>query len=152
MDAVLRGAAIYVFLLLIVRITGRRELGEMTAFDFVLLLIVGESTQQALLGDDYSVTNAMLVICTLVVIDLALSLVKGRLPRIEQLVDGLPLVVVENGRPLRERLRKARIDEQDVLSAARQTHGLERMEQIKYAVLECTGTISVIPAPQQHGS
>lgn len=148
MDAVLRSAAIYLFLLLVFRVAGRRELGEMTSFDFVLLLIIGEATQQALLGDDFSVTNAMLVICTLVALDIGLSLGKRRWPRVERLLDGLPLVLVENGRPLRDRLRMARIDEQDVLTAARSSHGLERMEQIKYAVLECSGTISVIPLPR----
>jgi uncharacterized membrane protein YcaP (DUF421 family) len=74
-----------------------------------------------------------------------LSLWKRRSPTIEKLLDGVPLVVVENGQPLRDRMNKARIDENDVLTAARELQGLERMEQIKYAVLERSGGISIIP-------
>jgi uncharacterized membrane protein YcaP (DUF421 family) len=145
MDAILRGAFIYFILLVVIRLSGRRTLGEMTTFDFVLLLIVAETTQQALLGDDFSVTNAFLLIITLVGIDILMSLLKNRFATVERAVDGIPMVIVENGRPLQERLRKSRLDEHDVLSAARRLQGLERMDQIKYAVLEADGAISIIP-------
>jgi uncharacterized membrane protein YcaP (DUF421 family) len=82
---------------------------------------------------------------TLVGVDVLLSLFKQRSPRLEQWLDGLPLVIVENGRPLPELIGRARIDEQDILSAARERQGLERMDQIKYAVLETSGGISIIP-------
>jgi uncharacterized membrane protein YcaP (DUF421 family) len=117
----------------------------MTSFDFVLLLVIGEATQQALLGNDFSLTNSFLVIMTLIGIDVALSLAKQRSARLERMLDGLPMVIVENGQPLRERMAKARVDEHDILAAARERQGLERMEQIKYAVLECSGGISIIP-------
>ncbi len=144
MDAVLSGLIVYAFLLIVFRISGKRSLGQVTTFDFVLLLIVAETTQQALLGDDYSITNAFLLIVTLLAIDIGLSLIKHRSPRLDRLIEGLPLVIVEGGRPLRERMVRARVDDQDVLSAARIAQGLERMEQIKYAVLERNGTISII--------
>src|SRR5699024_10454047 len=105
-------------------------------FDFILLLIISEATQQAMLGNDFSVTNAFLVIMTLIGLDIGLSLLKQLSPRLDQLLEGLPLVIVEDGRLLKERMRKARIDEEDILTAARELQGLERMEQIKYAVLE----------------
>lgn len=145
MDAVLRGAAVYVIIFVIIRLSGRRTLGETTTFDFVLLLIIAETTQQALLGEDFSVTNAFLLITTLVGIDVLLSYLKGRFNKIDRALDGLPLVIVENGQPLAERLRKARLDESDILATARRLQGLERMDQIKYAVLEANGAISIIP-------
>ncbi|WP_295519487.1 YetF domain-containing protein [uncultured Pseudomonas sp.] len=145
MESVLRAAAIYVFLLVLFRITGRRALAEITTFDFVLLLVIGEATQQALLGDDFSVINAFVVIATLVLIDILLSLFKRRSPQVGRFLDGVPLIVVEYGKPLTQRLRKARLTEEDILEAARQSQGLERLEQIRFAVLEKNGQISVIP-------
>ncbi|MXS20326.1 DUF421 domain-containing protein [Pseudomonas oryzihabitans] len=147
MESVLRAAAIYVFLLVLFRITGRRALSEITTFDFVLLLVIGEATQQALLGDDFSVINAFVVIATLVLIDILLSLFKERSPKVGRFLDGVPLIVVEYGKPLTARLRKARLTEEDILEAARQSQGLERLEQIRFAVLEKNGQISVIPEP-----
>ena len=145
MDSVLRALAIFGFLLVLMRFAGRRTLGEMTPFDFVLLLILGETTQQALLGDDFSVTNAMIVIVTLLGADIALSLLKQRSRRLERLIDGVPILIVNDGAPVREALDKCRVDEEDVLSAARLQQGLERMDQIRWAVLETNGEISVVP-------
>lgn len=145
METVLRGVAIYVILLIVFRIAGRRTLSQATTFDFVLLLIVGETTQQALLGNDYSITNAFLLVITLIGIDIGLSLLKQRSAKLDQLIDGVPLIIVEDGRLLKQRMAKARVDEHDVLTAARETQGLERLEQIKYAVLEANGGISIIP-------
>lgn len=144
MDAVLRGVAIYVALLIIFRINGKRALGQVTTFDFVLLLIIAETTQQALLGDDFSVTNAFLLILTLVGLDLGLSLLKRRWKMLDLYLEGGPLVIVENGQPIKEYLAKARLDEDDILHAARDLQGLERMDQIKYAVLERNGEITII--------
>jgi len=145
MDAILRGFIIYLFLLVLFRIAGRRTLGQMTNFDFVLLLIISEATQNAMIGNDFSLTNGMLVILSLVGLDIAFSLLKQRFPALNRHLEGLPLVLVEQGRPLKELMRKSRVDEQDILSSAREKHGIERMEQIKYAVLETNGGISIIP-------
>lgn len=145
MESVLRAAAIYFFLLIVLRLVGRRALSEVTTFDFVLLLIIGEATQQALLGEDFTVTNAFLVILTLVVIDLIMAALQERSPGFARAVSGVPVIVVEDGRPLREIMRKARIDDGEIMEAARASHGLERMEEIKYAVLERNGGISIIP-------
>jgi uncharacterized membrane protein YcaP (DUF421 family) len=145
MDAILRAVAIYFFLLVVFRISGRRTLAQITTFDFVLLLIIGEATQQGLLGEDFSVTNAFLVIAALLVIDIGLSLLKAHVPSVGKLLDGVPMVLVENGVPLRERMKRARVDEEDVLESARQSQGLERLEDIRFAVLEINGSISIIP-------
>lgn len=149
MESVLRAVAVYGFLVLVIRLAGRRTMAQLTDFDFVLLLIIAEATQQGLLGDDSSITNAFLVILTLIVIDIGLSLWKQRSSRIEKWLDGVPLVIVEEGRLLEDRVKKARVDEQDILAAARMLHGLERMSQIKYAVLERAGGISIIPQPHE---
>jgi len=145
MDAIARGVVMYFFLLVLFRIAGRRTLGQMTNFDLVLLLIISEATQNAMLGNDFSVTNGILVILTLVGIDIGLSLLKQYFPQVERHLEGLPLVLVDRGRPLKDLMHKARVDEQDILSSAREKHGIERMEQIKYAVLEAHGGISIIP-------
>jgi uncharacterized membrane protein YcaP (DUF421 family) len=145
MDAVLRAAAIYFFLLALFRISGSRTLADATAFDLVLLLIVAEATQQALVGTDYSVTAAVLLILTLVGVDIALSFAKQRSRRLERIMDGMPVVLVEDGRALTGPMNRARVDEKDIMSAARLHQGLERLDQIKFAVLESSGGISIIP-------
>jgi uncharacterized membrane protein YcaP (DUF421 family) len=146
MDAVVRALIIYVFLMIIFRVSGKRSLGQITTFDFVLLLIIGESVQQGLIGEDFSLTKAVLLIVTLVIADIGFSLWKQRWPAIGKFMDGVPVIVVEHGKPIEEHMSRARVDIADILSAARETHGLERIDQIKYAVLERNGGISIIPA------
>jgi uncharacterized membrane protein YcaP (DUF421 family) len=144
-SSIVRAAAVYLILLLIFRVAGKRTLSEITTFDFVLLLIISEAVQQGMIDNDNSVTNAVLIVSTLVVIDIALSLVKQRFPRFERLLEPRPVVIVSNGVLQKDAAREERIDEQDVLTAARSVHGLERMDQVKHAVLESGGKISVIP-------
>jgi uncharacterized membrane protein YcaP (DUF421 family) len=145
MDSVLRGLATYVFVWLVFRIAGKRSLTDITTFDFVLLLIISETTQAALVSDDNSLTNSFLLIATLVGTDVGLSLWKQYCPGLERAMDGVPLVILEDGRPLRDRMAKSRVDESDILAAARELQGLERLDQIKYAVLERHGGITIIP-------
>lgn len=149
MESIIRAAVIYAFMLLLFRIAGKRSVVEMSSFEFVMLLIVGEATQQAILGKDYSITNAFLVITTLIGINILLSLLKVRSHSIKRLFDGMPLVIVENGRPIKDLMKKVRVMEDDVMSAAREFQGLERMEQIKFAVLETSGIISIIPKDEE---
>ena len=146
MASVLRGIAICITLLVILRLSGRRTLSQMTPFDFVLLLIVAETTQQALLGDDFSLANAIVLILTLFTVDILLSYLKTWLPGIARLVDGVPTVLISRGEPDVRALQRARIAIEDILEAARQQHGLERLDQIKFAVLEIGGNISIVPA------
>ncbi len=145
MHAVLRAAAIYAFVWLVFRLAGKRTLGQTTTFDFVLLLIIAETTQQALLGDDFSIVTAFVLITTLVGIDIVISLLKQQFPRVERTIDGQPTLIVDNGRPLEDRMARARVDRDDILEAARRLRGLERFDQIKYAVLERSGGITIIP-------
>lgn len=135
---------IHLFLMVVFRLAERRTLAELTAFDFVLLLVIGEAPQQALLGEDFSLFNAFLVILTLIGLEILFSLLKPRSSRFEKWLDGVPMIIVEHGHPLKDLMIKARIDEEDII-AARQKQGLERMDQIKYAILERSGGISIVP-------
>lgn len=148
MDSILRAVAIYAILMIIFRISGKRSLAQITTFDFVLLLVIGEATQQALLGDDFSLTNATLVIITLLGLDIALSMLQERFSFLTPWIEDVPLVLVNEGEMLESRMKKTRISEADILHAARSTQGLERMDQIKYAVLERTGEVSIIAKQQ----
>ena len=145
MDSIFRAAAVYVFVWLVLRVAGKRTLTEATTFDLVLLLIISETTQQAMIDSDHSVTNAFLLIVTLVGIDVMTSIWKQRSRTVAKVMDGVPLIILEDGRLLEDRARQVRVEEADVLLAARQAHGLERLDQIKYAVLERSGGISIIP-------
>ncbi|MED7669832.1 DUF421 domain-containing protein [Pseudomonas moraviensis subsp. stanleyae] len=151
MDSVLRALAMYLALMVLFKIAGRRSLAELTTFDFVLLMIIGEATQQALLGDDFSLTNAFLVIITLIAVDVGFSLLKQRSSWVSRLIDGEPTIIVENGKLLHRRLRHARLVEADVMEAARSSQGIETIEQIKFAIIERNGKISVIRQEPEGG-
>jgi uncharacterized membrane protein YcaP (DUF421 family) len=146
-DLVIRGLVIYGVLLLLMRASGNRQFSELTAFDAVLIIIISETTQQALIGgEDFSLTTAVVLISTLVGIDVLISLVKQKSKRADLVLEGVPVLLVEKGQLLRNNMKQERVDENDILEAARSSHGIERMNQIKYAILERNGNISVIPA------
>ena len=145
MQSVFRAAAVYFILLLVFRVSGNRSIGQITAFDFVLLLIISEAIQQAMITTDYSITNAFVIVVTLVGLDIMMSLWKQRSEKVARILDGLPVLVIENGKPHHDRMQKERVDEADILQAAREKHGLERMDQIKHAVVEASGGITVVP-------
>lgn len=145
MQSVVRAAVVYLMLLLVFRVSGNRSIGQITAFDFVLLLIISEAIQQAMITTDYSVTNAFLIVVTLVGLDIMMSLWKQKSERVARILDGVPVLVVENGRIHEDRMQKERVDESDILAAAREKHGLERMDQIKHAIVEASGGITIVP-------
>lgn len=145
MNPVVRGLAVYLFVYIVFRILGKRSLAEITTFDFVLLLIISEATTDALIGEDYSLVACFIMVSTLIGIDYALSLIKEKSKWFEVVSEGAPLIIVDHGKPLKKRMAKSKVDEEDVLEAAREKHGLERMDQVKYAVLERDGSISIIP-------
>lgn len=145
MDPVLRSLAIYTFLLVVFRLAGKRTLADITPFDLVLLLIIGEATSQGLLGDEHSVTNAVVVVTTLVVVDVLVSLAKQHVPALARVTEGVPLLLVDDGELLHERMDRARVDEHDLLEAARTSQGIGSLAEIRYAVLERNGVISIIP-------
>jgi uncharacterized membrane protein YcaP (DUF421 family) len=149
MDEVLRAAAIYLVLMLIFRFAGKRSMAEVTPFDFVLLLIFSEALQNALVDDDSSLTVGLIVVTTLLTVNILLSLIKQRWPGVELLLEGAPIVVMDEGKMLKDRMGKARIDEGDILEAARLQQGIDSLDQIRTAVLERSGGISIMPKQSQ---
>jgi uncharacterized membrane protein YcaP (DUF421 family) len=145
MDSVLRGAATYLFVWLIFRITGKRTLAEITTFDAVLLLIISETTQAALVDNDNSFTNSALLILSIIGLDVFFSCMKQRFPAIEKVMDGTPVLIVDRGELQCEAMERERVDEHDILHAARNLQGLGTLDEIEYAILEQTGEITIIP-------
>lgn len=145
MEPVIRAAVVYIVLLLIFRIAGKRTLSQITTFDLVLLLIISEVVQQAMVVNDASLLNAFLLVITLVGLNIAISLIKQRSPAFSKLIDSVPVVLIENDKVHKDRMDRERVDEEDILESARELQGIERLDQIKYAVLERSGHITVVP-------
>ena len=148
MDSVIKATVVYFALWAIIRVSGRRTLGEMTAFDFVLFMIISGSTQRAITGQDYSLTNALLLVATFVALDIGLSIVELKWPAMRRILNAMPMILVENGSLMADRMRRARITEDNILASARRLNGLERIDQIKFAILEASGEITIVPAEQ----
>lgn len=142
---VLRAAGVYVFLLAVFRVSGRRTLAQVTNFDLILVLIIGDATQQAIIGDDFTMIAGVLAVSTLLLLDVGLSLAKQRWPQVDVVVDGLPLPLVSAGVLRRELMASEGVSEDDLLVAARESRGLTRLDQISDAVLEASGGITVVP-------
>lgn len=146
MDSVIiRSTIIYFFILIVLRMAGKRSLSEMTTFDFVLVLIISEATQQAIIDDDHSIMGGMLAIITLVFLDVALSVLTVRFKFLDKVMNGVAMFILEDGKLYLDRMKKARIQIEDILESARKTHGLESLDEIKSAILEKDGSISIIP-------
>lgn len=148
MESVIRGVTIYVFLWLIFRISGKRTLAETSPFELVLLLIISEVTNQAMVDSDHSITNSFLLIMTLVGMSVLLSLVKHHFPPGSRWLEGLPLPVMKDGKLLKRNMDKARVDEEEIVMSARYTQGVERIDDVKEATVENDGKISIVPKTQ----
>jgi uncharacterized membrane protein YcaP (DUF421 family) len=144
--SVTRTAGIYVFLLIVFRVSGRRTLAQVTNFDLILVLIIGDATQQALVGDDYTVTTGLVVVSTLVLVDVALGKAKQRWRTVDAIVDGLPLPLIVHGQVRHDQMKAEGVTMDDVLTTAREVHGLSSAAQVDSAVLEQHGGISILPA------
>ena len=144
METLFRAALVYLFLTLLFRLAGKRTLSQVTPFDLVLLLIISETVQQAMIAEDNSMTNAALLVLTLIAIDIALSWLKQRWNWLDRVMDDRPLIIVQDGKPIEDRMKRERVSEGEVMASARHTQGVRRMEDIAYAVLETDGKISII--------
>lgn len=144
MDSVFRALLVYLVLLVVTRAAGRRTLAQITVFDFVLLTVIAETSGQVLPGDDYSLTGTVIVILTLVIVDVLLAYAKALSPRLNRIIDGVPTVLIATGKIDHDALRRARVNLTDVMESARDKHGLRRLDQIDFAVLEVGGAISII--------
>jgi uncharacterized membrane protein YcaP (DUF421 family) len=145
MASVLRAILAYWFLVLTVRAIARRPGAQMTPFEFVLIFFIGGISIQAVVADDRSITNAFCDVAAIAMMHVLVTKLKQRFPTFGRIVDGTPVLVFENGQWNRNRMQHHGIQEEDVMAAAR-GQGLLRQDQIKYAVIERNGEISIIEA------
>lgn len=145
MELIVRCVLIYLGLLLIFRIAGKRALAQITTFDIVMLLIIAETTQQALVHDDGSLTNAFILIATFLTLEIAFSRLTLRWPVLNNWLNSRPVILMQDGRVVRERLDAERVSVDDIRRAGRETQGVPNLGHIEHAVLETDGAISVIP-------
>ena len=143
MDLVLRAIFLFGFVYGLTRIIGRRELSSLEPFDFILLIVLGDAIQQGLTQDDYSVTGAMIVIGTFAALQVLISYVSFRIPKLRPVLDGEPIVVVEDGNPIERNLKRERLTVAEVMEEARQQQ-IASLDEVQWAVLETSGAISFI--------
>lgn len=143
MAASLRALLFYLFLVLVVRIVGRRPGKQITPFEFVLVFFMGGLALTAMVGDDASLTNAFIQVLTIAFTHFAIALARSRSPRLARLLDGTPLILLENGHWRSNTLSKMRIQDDDVMAQARD-QGVATLEKIEIAILERNGQISII--------
>jgi uncharacterized membrane protein YcaP (DUF421 family) len=146
MDVVLRAIFGFLFLLFLTRIVGRRELSTMEPLDLILLVILGDLTQQGVTQSDNSITGIVLAIGTMGLMTVAVSYLSFRVKRLRPLLDGEPIVLVQDGAPLLRNLRRERITTEELAASARIQAQIESFDEVKWAILETNGQISWIKA------
>jgi uncharacterized membrane protein YcaP (DUF421 family) len=145
MDIVLRAAFAFAFIFFLTRIVGRRELSSLEPFDLILLIVLGDLVQQGVTQSDYSITGLVLAGGTIALMQVLASYLSFRFRRLQPLLDGEPIVLVENGRVLERNLARERLTREEVLEHARQSCQIDSFDRIRLAILETSGQISFIP-------
>ncbi len=143
MDLVLRAAFVFAFMLLLTRIIGKRELSSLQPFDLILLIVLGDALQQGLTQDDYSLTGAVLVVGTIAVLQVCVSWIGYRFPRSRPVLEGEPVVIVQDGKVIERNLKRERLTVEEIHEAARKQQ-IAHLAEIRFAVLETDGEISFI--------
>lgn len=143
MDIVFRAAAAYVFIVFMLRIIGRRELSTLAPTDLVLLVVMGDLIQNGVTQSDYSVTGVFLAVSTFALLTVAMSFVTFKSRRADRLIEGEPLILVQDGKPVEKNLRAERIALSDIAEEAR-GNGIESLDEVKWCVLEASGSMSFI--------
>jgi uncharacterized membrane protein YcaP (DUF421 family) len=145
MDLVVRATVVFFFIYLVTRVVGKRELSSMEPFDLILLIVTGDLVQQAITQSDYSVTGALTVISTIALLTVFVSWVNWRFRRMRSVLEGQPVVLVENGKMIEPNMKRERITVEDIESEGRQQQ-ITDIGDIRWALLETNGRISIIPA------
>lgn len=140
----LRMAAIYLVTLIGLRLAGKREMGQMTVFDLVVLLLIANAVQNAMVGLDTSLTGGVLAAVVLLVLNAVVARLRLRWSRLRRLVEGSPTLLVLHGEVLADHLRREGLDQQTLETALRE-HGVAEVRDVEMAVLEIDGSISVVP-------
>jgi len=144
MDLVLRATFAFVLIYVMTRLIGRRELGKLQAFDLILFIVIGDLVQQGITQSDYSATGLTLVVSRLALLTVFVSWVSFRFPRIRPLLDGEPVVILEDGQLIAANLKRTRLSLDDIEEAAR-LQQIASLETVRWAVFENSGDISFIP-------
>lgn len=144
METVLRIVLIYLFLMIALRLMGKREFGELAPFDFVVLLLIPEMFSQAMVREDFSMTNALIAVSTLLTLVFLTSLLNFRFSGFGKVIAGAPAVLVRHGHLVTANLQKERVAPGEVLDAMHAA-GLHRMDEVRWAILETDGRITIIP-------
>ena len=147
MDIVIRAAIAFCFVFLLTRVVGRRELSSLEPFDLILLVMVGDLVQQGVTQNDFSVTGLILASTTIALLTVVVSYTSFKVPRLRPVLDGEPVVVVEDGNPIERNLARNRITLGELQAAARM-EGIASIADVRWAVLETSGQISFIPKAQ----
>jgi len=158
MEIVLRSAAVFVFLWFLMRVIGKKELAEISAFELVLLVVIGDLVQQGVTQEDMSVTGAVLATGTIALLVVAMSYAGFRWKRARTVVEGVPVVIVSDGRLVTESMRFERLTEDDVVAEARE-QGIGDIAEVRLGVLESDGRFSFVrfdraqapPSEERHG-
>ncbi len=145
LELVVRTAVIYLFFLVFLRLSGKRQLGQFTLFDIALVLLAANALQPAMTGPDQSITGGVIIIITMFTVNRLVAEARLRIPIVRRLLEFAPTVIGRDGKWLASELEKQELDLDDVETALRE-HGLERVEQLKVATLEEDGSISIVPA------
>ena len=143
MDLAVRSAVIFFFVFLLMRIVGRRELSSLEPFDLILLVVLGDSVQQAVTQDDYSVTGAFIVVSTIALLQVFMSYLNFRVPRLRPIIDGEPIVIVQDGKVIEGNARRERLTLDDIAEAAR-IQQIASLDDVQWAVLETSGELTFI--------
>ena len=151
LEIVARTAIVYVLLLAGVRLAGKREIGQITPFDLVVLLLVSNAVQNAMTGPDTSVTGGFVAASTLLVLNFGVALVRMRSRRFQRWVEGVPVVLVAHGEIQHRSLLRERITPDDLMAVLRE-HEVQELERVEMAMLEIDGTVSVIRCEPDHPS
>jgi uncharacterized membrane protein YcaP (DUF421 family) len=142
-DIVLRSIVVFLFIWALMRIVGRRELSSMEPFDLIIIIVIGDLVQQAATQQDMSVTGAILSAGTIGLLTVLFSWFSWRFPRVRPVLDGKPIVIVEDGKPLMDNMRRERVTVEELAAQAR-LKGIESLDSVRWAVLETGGQVSFI--------
>ncbi|WP_396616379.1 DUF421 domain-containing protein [Lysobacter soli] len=142
-EFILRAVLVYVVLLGMIRISGKRTMGQFTAFDMLLIVLLGNAVQNALLGKDTSMTGGLLLAATLIVLNWSVGLLTSRSRKMERLLEGVPVVLAHNGNVYRDVLRRELVSRYDFSKAMREA-GCNDVYRIHLALLETDGRITIL--------
>jgi uncharacterized membrane protein YcaP (DUF421 family) len=143
MDIVVRAAVAFGFIFFLTRIVGRRELSSLEPFDLILLIVLGDLVQQSVTQSDYSITGMMLAVGTVALLSVGVSYLSFRFRRLRPILDGEPIVIVQDGKPIERNLKRERLTIEEVQMEARQQQ-IASLEDVEWAVLERGGQISFV--------